>query len=151
MSDVCVVCDVRDCRDSRDDLDCADRTRDIIGCLDDNAVVVVGSGGVLDSLRLDQREESVERTRLTCSSMASRVCCEMAEIPSSNVSVRGMCNSLDDKGAILTSLRGGDETGNGWVVFAAPVTAAGDADVVAGGARATADSRKDETACAARC
>ena len=71
----------------------------------------------------------------------------MAEIPSSNVSVRGMCNSFDFKGAILTSLRGGDDTGKGELVV---VTAAGEAEVAAGGARATAVSRSDETACAAR-
>ena len=143
------MCEVRDCREYREALDCADRTRGMQGA-DERIGVVVGNGGVLDSLRLDQSDESVllvERTRSTRSSMASSVCCEMAEIPSSNVSVRGMCNSFDFKGAILTSLRGGDDTGKGELVV---VTAAGEAEVAAGGARATAVSRSDETACAAR-
>ena len=45
------------------------------------------SGGVLDSLRDDQRDESVDRVLFTLSSMASNVCCEIAEMPSSNVRV----------------------------------------------------------------
>ena len=143
---MCVVCEVLDCREA---LDCADRTLGIVGGV---RVVGVGNGGVLDSLRDDHMDESVlfvDRTRSTRSSMASRVCWEMAEIPSSNVRVLGMCNSLDDKGATLISLRGGEETGKG-LLFVFVATAAGEPEVEAGGARATAVSRSEDTACAAR-
>ena len=73
--------------------------------------------------------------------MASSVCCEIAEIPSSNVGVMGMCKSFDDKGAILGSFRGGDDTGKGVLEGVAGE----------GGARVVATfSRKLWTAAAAR-
>ena len=79
---MCVVWDVREYLEA---LDCADRT---LG--NGDAMRCGGNGGVLDSLRDDHKEESVDRVRCTRSSMASRVCCEMAEMPSSKVAVNGM-------------------------------------------------------------
>ena len=129
------MCEVRE---SREPLDCVDRTRGMAG----DTARWGASGGVLDSLREDQRDESVDLVRFMRSSMASRVCCEMAEIASSNVSVWGMWISSEANGVILLLFRGGEETGK---------TARGEGDEVpAGGDRATAVSRKEETACAAR-